>query len=70
MKKMHEYCIEKGIRDNIILAAGGTQVTPEIAVENGMDGGFGRSDRGVNVATFFVEKRREKDSPTRCSKEK
>jgi D-ornithine 4,5-aminomutase subunit beta len=59
MKKMHEYCIEKGMRDKVILAAGGTQVTPEIAVEQGMDAGFGRSDRGVNVATFLVEKRRE-----------
>jgi D-ornithine 4,5-aminomutase subunit beta len=62
MKKMHEYCIEKGIRDRIIVAAGGTQVTPEIAVENGMDAGFGRSDRGVNVATFLVEKRREMEA--------
>jgi D-ornithine 4,5-aminomutase subunit beta len=47
------------MRDKVILAAGGTQVTPEIAVEQGMDAGFGRSDRGVNVATFLVEKRRE-----------
>ena len=60
MKKLHEYCVEKGIRDKVMVAAGGTQVTPDIAVENGMDAGFGRSDRGVNVATFLVEKRREK----------
>ena len=31
MKKLHETCVEKGIRDNIILIAGGTQVTPELA---------------------------------------
>ena len=60
MKKLHEYCIEKGIREDIILACGGTQVTPEIALQQGVDGGFGRNSKGINVATFLVEKRREK----------
>lgn len=55
MKRLHEYAVEKGVRDNFIICAGGTQVTPEIARENGMDEGFGRYDRGVNVATFFVK---------------
>ncbi|NMB26651.1 MAG: LuxR family transcriptional regulator, partial [Tissierellia bacterium] len=59
MKKIHELCIEKGIRDNIILAAGGTQVSNELAVENGMDAGFGRGSNGDQVATFLVKKRRE-----------
>ncbi|WP_455543397.1 D-ornithine 4,5-aminomutase subunit OraE [Intestinibacter sp.] len=59
MKKLHEYCIEKGIRDKVMIACGGTQVTPEIAVEQGVDAGFGRNSKGVNVATFLVEKRRE-----------
>ncbi len=51
---MHELCIEKGIRDNIILTAGGgTQVSNELAIENGMDAGFGRgSNGGDQVATF------------------
>lgn len=59
MKKLHEYCIEKGIRDKVIIVCGGTQVTPEIAVKQGVDAGFGRNSKGINVATFLVEKRRE-----------
>ena len=60
MKKIHELCIEKGIRDKVILVAGGTQITDEIAKECGMDAGFGRGTKGVHVASFLVEKRREK----------
>ena len=59
MKKLHEYCIEKGIRDKVMIVCGGTQVTPEMAVEQGVDAGFGRNSKGINVATFLVEKRRE-----------
>ncbi|MGJ0847832.1 D-ornithine 4,5-aminomutase subunit OraE [Tissierella praeacuta] len=59
MKKLHELCIEKGIRDKIILAAGGTQVSNELAIQSGMDAGFGRGTKGSHVATFLVEKRRE-----------
>ncbi|EOD01387.1 D-ornithine 4,5-aminomutase subunit OraE [Caldisalinibacter kiritimatiensis] len=59
MKKLHELCIEKGIRDKVILLAGGTQVSNELAVENGVDAGFGRGTKGVHVATFLVKKRRE-----------
>ncbi|MDH8677120.1 D-ornithine 4,5-aminomutase subunit OraE [Fusibacter bizertensis] len=60
MKRIHEYAVEKGVRDRFIICAGGTQVTPEIARDNGMDEGFGRYDRGVNVATFLVKERRAK----------
>ncbi|MCG8569549.1 MAG: cobalamin-dependent protein, partial [Spirochaetes bacterium] len=59
MKRIHEYAIEKGIRDKIILCAGGTQVTPELAVEQGMDAGFTRGHKGVHLATFLVNKRNE-----------
>jgi D-ornithine 4,5-aminomutase subunit beta len=59
MKRIHEYAVEKGVREQFIIVAGGTQVTPELARQNGMDEGFGRYDRGVNVATFLVNKRRE-----------
>ncbi|MCG4585302.1 cobalamin-dependent protein, partial [Anaerosalibacter bizertensis] len=57
MKKIHELCIEKGIRDKIILVSGGTQVSNELAVKNGMDAGFGRGSNGAHVATFIVKKR-------------
>ncbi len=55
MKRIHDYATEKGVREKLIICAGGTQVTPEIARQNGMDEGFGRYDRGVNVATFIVK---------------
>ena len=59
MKRIHELAIEKGIRDKIMIAAGGTQVIPENAVKQGMDAGFGRNSHGIDVATFLIEKRRE-----------
>ncbi|MDD2480847.1 MAG: D-ornithine 4,5-aminomutase subunit OraE [Lutispora sp.] len=59
MRKIHELCIEKGIRDKVILACGGTQVSNEIAAEAGMDAGFGRGSHGIDVASFLVKKRRE-----------
>lgn len=59
MQKIHDYAIEKGVRDKLVIVAGGTQVTPEIAVEHGMDAGFGRGTKGVHVATAIVETRRK-----------
>lgn len=59
MQKVHDYAIERGVRDKLIIIAGGTQVTPEYAVEHGMDAGFGRGTKGAHVATALVEKRRE-----------
>lgn len=59
MKKLHQLCIEKGIRHKITLACGGTQVSMEIAREAGMDAGFGRGSKGIDVASFLVKKRRE-----------
>lgn len=59
MKKINDLAIEKGIRDRVILIAGGTQVSDNLAVENGMDAGFGRGTKGSHVATFLVKKRRE-----------
>lgn len=55
MKKIHDLCIEKGVRDKFIIACGGTQVTNEIAVAHGMDAGFGRGTHGNNVASFIIE---------------
>ena len=59
MQKIHDYAIEKGVRDKLVIVAGGTQVTPEIAVEHGMDAGFGRGTKGVHVATAIVETKRK-----------
>jgi len=59
MKKLHDLCVEKGIRDRLILVAGGTQVSSDLAVKHGMDAGFGRGTKGVHVATFLVKRRKE-----------
>ncbi|TLN16502.1 LuxR family transcriptional regulator, partial [bacterium] len=60
MKKIHDYATEKGVREKLIICAGGTQVTPEIAVKNGMDAGFTRGHRGRHVATFMIRNRQER----------
>ena len=59
MRKLHELCVEKGIRDKVILICGGTQISNEIAKEAGMDAGFGRGSKGIAVASFMVNRRRE-----------
>ena len=60
MRKISQLCIEKGVRDRIILIAGGTQVSNEIAKEAGMDAGFGRGCKGIDVVNFMVRKRRNR----------
>ena len=62
MKRLHELCIEKGIRDKMIIACGGTQVINDLAIEAGVDQGFGRGSKGVHVATFLVKKRAEMEA--------
>jgi len=59
MKKTHEYAIEKGVRDKLIIIAGGTQVIPETAEKNGVDAGFSRGTKGHHVASFIVKKKVE-----------
>ncbi len=55
MKKLAELCQEKGIRDRVILIAGGTQVTPEMAEETGLDATFGRGTKGIDVVDAMVK---------------
>ena len=51
---------EMGVRDRLMLCAGGTQITNEGAVEAGADAGFGRGTHGNHVATFLVKERRRR----------
>ena len=55
MKRINDLAVEKGIRDKVIICAGGTQVIPEEAVKTGIDAGFGRNSHGIDVATFLAE---------------
>ncbi len=60
MRKIHEYAIEKGVRDRFIIISGGTQVTPELAIKQGVDAGFGRGTKGIHVASFLVKTHKER----------
>lgn len=57
MKKLNGYCVEAGVRRKFILAAGGTQITNQMALDCGMDAGFGRGTKGIEVASFLVRRR-------------
>ncbi len=55
MKKLAELCKEKGIRDKIVLIAGGTQVNRDMAKETGLDATFGRGTKGIHVVDAIVK---------------
>ena len=56
MRRLHELATQKGLRERLVLIAGGTQVTDELARECGMDAGFGRGTTGRDVASFLVRR--------------
>lgn len=64
MAKLHNLCVEKGIRDKVKILCGGTQVVHELAVKSGVDAGFGRGTKGKHVATFLVQKIMEDEGGT------
>ena len=55
MEKLADLAAEKGVRDRLLLISGGTQVTDELAKSWGMDAGFGRGTKGIQVASFMVK---------------
>jgi D-ornithine 4,5-aminomutase subunit beta len=59
MRRLHELAVERGIRDELLLVSGGTQVSDELARECGMDAGFGRGAKGQDVAGFIVRRLQE-----------
>ncbi len=59
MEKLHQYAVEKGVRERLILIAGGTQVTPEIARKHQVDQGFGRGTKGHHIASYLVKRLKE-----------
>ena len=60
MEKLADLAAEKGVRDRLLLISGGTQVTDEQARGWGMDAGFGRKTKGIDVASFIVKTMRER----------
>ncbi len=55
MRKLAELCQEKGIRERVVLIAGGTQVTRDMAAETGLDATFGRGTKGNHVVDALVK---------------
>jgi D-ornithine 4,5-aminomutase subunit beta len=62
MRQLHELAGERGLRPRLVLVAGGTQITDEMARECGMDAGFGRGSTGRDVASFLVRRMRAQEN--------
>jgi D-ornithine 4,5-aminomutase subunit beta len=62
MRRLHELAEARGLRDRLILVAGGTQISDEIARACHLDAGFGRGTTGREVASFLVRALREKQA--------
>jgi len=62
MRQLDEEVKARGIRKEIVLVAGGTQVTDKLARECGMDAGFGHGTTGRDVASFLMRRLRDKQS--------
>ncbi len=58
MRRLHELATERNLRPRLLLVAGGTQVTDDLARACGLDAGFGRGTTGRDVASFLVRKLR------------
>jgi D-ornithine 4,5-aminomutase subunit beta len=58
MRRLAGLARERGVRDRLLLVGGGTQVTDAEAVECGLDAGFGRGAKGVDVASWLVRRLR------------
>jgi len=63
MQRLNGLCKEKGVRQRFLLIGGGTQITSEMAREAGLDAGFGRGTKGIDVASFIVRRRQGAGAP-------
>jgi D-ornithine 4,5-aminomutase subunit beta len=61
MRRLAACAAERGVRDRLLLVAGGTQVTDALARECGLDAGFGRGTTGQDVASFLVRRLQERE---------
>jgi D-ornithine 4,5-aminomutase subunit beta len=56
IQRLRDLAEARGLRDRLVLVAGGTQVTDELARACGLDGGFGRGTTGRDVGSLLVRK--------------
>ena len=59
MRRLHALASERGLRQRLLLVAGGSQVSDQLARACGLDAGFGRGTTGLEVASFLVLKLRQ-----------
>jgi D-ornithine 4,5-aminomutase subunit beta len=64
MTRLDELARARNVRENLVLIAGGPQVSDELACESGMDAGFGRGTTGHDVASVLVRTLRAIGSKT------
>ena len=62
MRQLDELVKVRGLREQLVLIAGGTQVTDKLARECGMDAGFGHGTTGRDVASFLMRTLRDMES--------
>ena len=60
MRRLNELAQSRGLRNKLLLVAGGARVTDELARECGMDAGFGHGTTGWDVASFLVRALRDR----------
>jgi D-ornithine 4,5-aminomutase subunit beta len=61
MQQLDELVKARGLRRQLVLVAGGTNVTDKMAREHGMDAGFGHGTTGREVASFLMRILRDKE---------
>lgn len=59
MLHLHELAKQHGMREKLVLVAGGGQVTEQLARQCGLDAGFGHGTTGRDVGSFLVRVLRE-----------
>jgi len=62
MHRLDERVRARGLRGQLVLIAGGTRVTDQLARECGMDAGFGHGTSGHEVASFLMRTLRDRES--------
>jgi len=62
MRQLDQLVKARGLREQLVLVAGGTQVTDKLAQAYGMDAGFGHGTTGRDVASFLMRTLRDKES--------
>jgi len=59
MRDLDTLARQLNMRENLLIIAGGTHVTDDVARQCGMDAGFGKGTTGQDVASFIVRRMQE-----------